>query len=131
MICYEVEDSADRAHVLLSVKEFCVQAGFNEIQSVLVTTAVSELITNMIKYAGRGRIGMDQVSNGTNRGVRILAEDDGPGISDIEMALRESYSSGESLGLGLPSVKRIMDSFEITSAPGKGTTVLTVKWREL
>lgn len=126
-----MENSSDSAHILLSVKKYAGLAGFNEIQCALVTTAVSELITNIFKYAGRGSIHMDLISQGDRQGIRILAEDDGPGIADIGLAMNESYSSGDSLGLGLPSVKRIMDSFEIQSAAGMGTRIQVVKWREL
>ncbi|MDC7218438.1 MAG: anti-sigma regulatory factor [Spirochaetales bacterium] len=129
-MCFPLEDSSDTAHVLVSVRDFATQAGFNAVQNTLVSTAVSELSTNIIKYAGRGCIRVDLVSDGLKEGLRIVAEDSGPGIADVDRAVNRVYSTGNSLGLGLPSVKRIMDSFDIVTAPGKGTRIDVTKWRE-
>jgi serine/threonine-protein kinase RsbT len=125
-----LDDTSDTAHVLLSVMDFAKLAGFSSVINTLVATAASELSTNILKYAGRGSIRVDLVSDGQKRGLRIMAEDCGPGIENVDRAVEENYSSGNSLGLGLPCVKRIMDSFEIVTAPGEGTRIEVIKWRE-
>ena len=94
----------------------------------LIATAVSELARNISQYAVSGCIEMRIVEDGGSRGISIVAHDDGPGIPDTAQAMRDGYSTGGGLGLGLPGTKRMMDDFELTSAPGKGTTVAVVKW---
>ncbi len=109
-------------------REIALQVGFGATDMALIATAVSELARNMWQYAGSGYMEMRVVENGVHKGISIIAYDDGPGIPDIEMAMRDGYSTGGGLGLGLPGSRRMMDDFELTSAPGKGTTVAVVKW---
>ena len=104
------------------------QCGFPEVGRQMIATAVSELAHNILKYARRGVIHLSKVSEHGRAGIEIVAEDGGPGIVDVERALQDSYSSGDTLGLGLPGVKRMMDEFEITSTPGQGTRVKVRKW---
>jgi serine/threonine-protein kinase RsbT len=94
----------------------------------MIATAVSELANNIIKYADRGEILMDRINAGSRVGMEVIARDRGPGIEDIEKAMEDHYSSGNTLGLGLPGVKRMMDEIELTSEPGKETTVTIRKW---
>jgi serine/threonine-protein kinase RsbT len=106
------------------------EIGFSSGDATLIATAISELARNIVAYASKGRI-MLKVVNGLNRqGISVTASDDGPGILDVDQALRDGFSTSGSLGLGLPGVRRLMDEFEITSQPGQGTTVVVKKWRQ-
>jgi serine/threonine-protein kinase RsbT len=106
-----------------------IELGFSSGDATLIATAISELARNIVAYAGKGRITL-KVVNGLNRqGISVVASDEGPGIPDVRQALRDGFSTSGSLGLGLPGVRRLMDEFEITSQPGRGTTVVVKKWR--
>jgi serine/threonine-protein kinase RsbT len=106
------------------------ELGFSTGDATLVATAISELARNIVSYARKGLITIKLV-NGLNRqGIAVIASDDGPGISDIRQAMRDGFSTSGSLGLGLPGVRRLMDEFEITSQPGRGTIVTVKKWRQ-
>ena len=94
----------------------------------MISTAVSELARNILKYAGRGEIRLRRVDGPAGRGIEIQAEDNGPGIPDPEAAMRDHYSSSGTLGLGLPGVKRLMDEFSLESRVGEGTRVTARKW---
>jgi serine/threonine-protein kinase RsbT len=93
-----------------------------------VVTAASELARNVLRYAGFGRVVVEALTNGDRRGLRATFEDNGPGIEDVELALRDGYSTGDSLGIGLPGAKRLVDDLVIDSAPGRGTTVVITTW---
>jgi len=106
------------------------ELGFSTGDATLIATAISELARNIVSYARKGQITLKMV-NGLNRqGIAVIASDDGPGIADIRQALRDGFSTSGSLGLGLPGVRRLMDEFEITSQPGRGTIVAVKKWRQ-
>ena len=106
------------------------ELGFSSGEATLIATAISELARNIVAYARKGQITLKMV-NGLNRqGISVVATDDGPGIADIRQALRDGFSTSGSLGLGLPGVRRLMDEFEITSQPGRGTIVAVKKWRQ-
>lgn len=106
------------------------ELGFSTGDATLIATAISELARNIISYARKGEITLKTV-NGLNRqGISVIATDDGPGIPDIRQALRDGFSTSGSLGLGLPGVRRLMDEFEITSQPGRGTIVAVKKWKQ-
>jgi serine/threonine-protein kinase RsbT len=106
------------------------EIGFSTGDATLVATAISELARNIVSYAQKGLITIKLV-NGLNRqGIAVIASDDGPGIPDIRQAMRDGFSTSGSLGLGLPGVRRLMDEFEITSQPGRGTIVTVKKWRQ-
>jgi serine/threonine-protein kinase RsbT len=94
----------------------------------MIATAVSELVRNIIKYAGSGEIRLRRVKKMGARGIEIEALDNGPGIADCEAAMQDHYSSSGTLGLGLPAVKRMMDDFSLESTPGEGTRVTARKW---
>lgn len=102
--------------------------GFSASEATLVATAISELARNIVNYARKGEIHIRLVNNGSRRGIAVIARDQGPGIADINLAMRAGYSTSNGLGLGLPGVKRIMDEFDIASAPGSGTTITATKW---
>ena len=113
---------------VMEARKFAAAIGFDENNCQMIATAVSELANNIVKYAGRGEILMDRINTGSRTGIEVVAQDKGPGIEDIQKAMADHYSSGNTLGLGLPGAKRIMDEFELTSEPGKRTTVTIRKW---
>jgi len=109
-------------------REMAKDLGFATIDLALVATAISELTRNIITYAQKGTIFLELVENQGKKGILVISKDDGPGIENIELALQDGYSTTQSLGLGLPGVRRLMDDFEIQSELGKGTTVIATKW---
>ena len=124
-----LEESTDNAQVVIAALELAVQAGFSETDRCMIATAASELATNILRYAEEGVLSLKLVRKEQKIGIEILAEDDGPGIENVPEAMRDHVSSGNSLGLGLPSVKRIMDEFSVDSVLGRGTLVWARKWR--
>ena len=106
------------------------ELGFSAGDATLIATAISELARNIVSYARTGEIKLKGIHGSSREGIQVIASDDGPGIIDIRQALRDGFSTSGSLGLGLPGVRRLMDEFEITSQPGKGTTVAVKKWRQ-
>ena len=123
-----VRDETGIAWSVMEARKFAVAIGFDATICQMIATAVSELANNIIKYAGRGEILMDRIIAGSRTGMEVIARDQGPGIEDIQIAMEDHYSSGGTLGLGLPGVKRMMDEFELTSEPDKKTTVTIRKW---
>jgi serine/threonine-protein kinase RsbT len=104
------------------------QVGFRGSDLTIIATAISEIARNIVTYAKRGEIALEPiVANGT-RGVMVVARDDGPGIPDIARAMQDGYSTGKTLGLGLPGARRLMDEFDIQSEVGVGTVVTMRKW---
>lgn len=103
--------------------------GFSAIDLVLVATSISELARNIVRYARKGEIAIRPVTNSAQRGIEIIARDEGPGIKDVEQVLQVGFSTSASLGLGLPGVRRLMDEFEIQSRIGHGTIVIAKKWK--
>ena len=111
------------------LKEYAVKIGMSLVNQTKIITAASELVRNMLKYANGGRVQIEVVSKGRENGIRLIFEDNGPGISNIEQAMKDGFSTGKSLGLGLPGAKRLVSEFKIQSEVGKGTTVTVVKWK--
>ena len=103
-------------------------AGFNSAKRYMVATVVSELGTNICRYARDGEITVRVIEDETKKGIEIVANDIGPGIADIEAAMQDNFSTSNSLGLGLPGVKRMMDEFKIETEEGVGTKVTIRKW---
>jgi serine/threonine-protein kinase RsbT len=117
-------------------REIARLVGFGMVDQSRIATAVSELTRNIVRYAadGSGEVIIRQLAGradgaGSPGGIEIVAADEGPGIPDIELAMREGYTSGPGMGLGLPGTKRLMDEMEIESASGTGTVVTIRKWR--
>jgi serine/threonine-protein kinase RsbT len=123
-----IQTDADASRAVLESTQFSLAAGFDDTPSRMIATAVSELARNILKYATAGEIRLRQIESPSGRGIEIQATDRGPGIEDTEEAMRDHFSSGGTLGLGLPGVKRMMDEFSLESAPGEGTRVTAVKW---
>jgi serine/threonine-protein kinase RsbT len=101
---------------------------FSGSEQTLIATAISEVARNIVTYAGRGEIVLRIVQRGQQRGLTVVARDRGPGITDIERAMQDGYSTSHGLGLGLPGSKRLMDEFEVVSEVGKGTEITMTKW---
>lgn len=109
-------------------RELAAELGFSGSDLTLVATAISEIARNIVEYAGRGEMSFTLVRDGQSRGIVVVARDEGPGIPDVSMAMQDGYSTGRSLGLGLPGARRLMDEFDVDSAAGRGTTVTMKKW---
>lgn len=111
------------------LKEYAVKVGMSLVNQTKIITAASELARNMLKYAGGGKATIEVVSKGRENGIRLIFRDEGPGIPDIKKAMADGFSTGKSLGLGLPGTKRLVSEFDIQSEVGKGTTVTITKWK--
>ncbi|MBF0231760.1 MAG: anti-sigma regulatory factor [Desulfamplus sp.] len=128
-VCIDLGQPSDNAQVVYTTRRMAAQAGFDDVQQFLIATAASELSTNIIRYAQKGTVTLRILSNDKAEGIEITAIDQGAGISDIDKAMQEHFSTGDGLGLGLPSVKRIMDEFDIHSRSEDGTVIVAKKWR--
>ena len=109
-------------------RELAATCGFSTTEQTLIATAISEIARNIVLYAKRGEVRLEAIAQGGRCGIRVIAHDDGPGIADVELAMRDGFSTANSLGLGLPGAKRLMDEFDLASALGRGTTVTMIKW---
>lgn len=110
------------------VKEQAVKIKMGLVNQTKLITAASELVRNMLRYGGGGETTIEVVSRGRDNGIRLTFIDKGPGIPDIAKALQDGYSTGKSLGLGLPGTKRLVNEFDLKSVVGQGTTVTVIKW---
>lgn len=110
------------------VKEFAVKMKMGLVNQTKLITAASELVRNMLRYGGGGNVLIEVVSRGRDNGIRLTFADKGPGIADVQKAMADGYSTGKSLGLGLPGTKRLVNEFDLKSEIGKGTTVTIIKW---
>jgi serine/threonine-protein kinase RsbT len=107
----------------------CVELGFSLVDLTKMVTAASELARNTLIYGGGGTITIEGLEDGTKRGVRMMFEDEGPGIPDIARALQDGFTTGSGMGLGLGGSRRLVNEFDIQSTPGTGTRVTAVRWR--
>lgn len=110
------------------VKEYATKIKMGLVNQTKLITAASELVRNMLRYGGGGQVLIEVVSRGRDNGIRLTFKDEGPGIPDISLALQDGYTTGKSLGLGLPGTKRLVNEFDIKSEVGKGTKVTIIKW---
>ncbi len=110
-------------------RALAAELGFQGGDLALIATAISEMARNIVVYAKRGEIVLSPAQEGGKRGILVVARDRGPGIPDVALAMQDGYSTGKSLGLGLPGAKRIMDEFEIASEIGRGTVITVTKWK--
>jgi serine/threonine-protein kinase RsbT len=127
----DVASDADIVPARARGRALASELGFSRTDATLVATAISEIARNIVVHAGRGEIEVNPAYEPHRRGVVVVARDQGPGIRDIDAALREGFGSKGGLGLGLPGVRGIMDEFAIQTAPNKGTTVTMRMWRDL
>ncbi|HTD45712.1 MAG TPA: ATP-binding protein [bacterium] len=110
-------------------RAMATQLGCSPTEAALIATAISELARNIVLYAKHGEIGLAITNGGGRQGIMVVARDQGPGIADVSRAVAEGYSTSGGLGIGLSGVRRLVDEFEISSEPGKGTTVTVKRWR--
>lgn len=125
---YRIRSEGNLHVLVLRVKKQAEAAGSAEVIAAKISTIASELGRNIVKYAYQGRINCKVVGEDKQKGFEIVATDEGPGIKDVDRAMNDRYSSGGTLGLGLPGTKRMADEFDIQSTVGKGTTVTALVW---
>ncbi|MEN3333415.1 MAG: serine/threonine-protein kinase RsbT [Blastocatellia bacterium] len=123
-----IETSDDLVGLRRCVRQAAVAMGFGPTDQVRLVTAASELARNIVLYADRGFADISPVKRQGRRGLVVRFEDQGQGISDIELAMQDGYTSGRGLGKGLPGARRLVDEFEIASQVGLGTVVTITKW---
>lgn len=124
-----VSQEADLVAIRNKVRWYAKEAGMGLLDETKLVTAASELTRNMLLYAGGGQVCIEHVTVFETTGVKIIFEDRGPGIVDLDLALTDGYSTKNSLGLGLPGARRLVDEFGITSQKGEGTQVVVTKWK--
>ena len=124
-----LKSGEDVVRLRQAVRERAVATGFSLVDQTKIVTAASEIGRNTIQYGGGGDVKIAIIANGSRRGLRLQFSDTGPGIPDIEQALKDGYTTGGGLGLGLSGARRLSDEFDIDSAPGRGTRVTLVRWK--
>ena len=124
-----IESDNDVVTARQRARELAAMVDLTSMDQTLLATAISEVARNITTYAKRGEVLLSIVrDNGGREGIRVVARDDGPGIEDVDLAMQDGYTSGGGLGLGLPGARRLVDEFDIETAPSAGTTVTLVKW---
>ncbi|WP_395843595.1 anti-sigma regulatory factor [Cystobacter fuscus] len=124
-----IRSSQDLVLVRQAVRTWSAELKFSLVEQTKMVTAASELARNTLDYGGGGNVTLQQVQDGIRRGLRLSFEDQGPGIPDVELALRDGYTSGGGMGLGLGGSKRLVNDFEIVSKVGEGTRVTVTRWK--
>ncbi|MCW7075708.1 MAG: anti-sigma regulatory factor [Candidatus Syntropharchaeales archaeon] len=124
----EVKNDTDIIRVRRIVREMAVEIGFGELDQTRIITAISELTRNIIVHASSGKVLIKEVQKTGKRGIEITCADEGPGIVDIELALKDGYTTSGGLGIGMTGARRLMDEFKVESVVGSGTTVIVKKW---
>jgi serine/threonine-protein kinase RsbT len=125
----EIQSSADVVLVRQAVRQLAIGMGFGLVDQTKIVTAASELARNTLDYGGGGRVKLETLHKGERQGLQLIFEDRGPGIPDIEMALKDGFTTGGGLGMGLGGAKRLANEFEIKSEVGEGTRVRIVRWK--
>ncbi|MBD1909067.1 MULTISPECIES: anti-sigma regulatory factor [unclassified Leptolyngbya] len=124
-----IQSSADVVLVRQAVRQYAIEIGFGLVDQTKIVTAASELARNTLDYGGGGTVKLETLLEGTRRGVKLTFEDQGPGIPDVELALKDGFTTGGGLGMGLGGAKRLANQFEIESVVGEGTRVTLVRWK--
>ena len=124
-----VNAGAEVVSVRHRVRSFAVELGFSLVEQTKIVTAASELARNMVDYGRGGVVTIEALQEATRKGLRLTFKDQGPGIPNIQDALRDGFTTGSGMGLGLGGAKRLSNEFDIQSAPGQGTTVTITRWR--
>lgn len=125
----EIRSGEDIVRIRQEVRAWSVEQGFSLVDQTKIVTAASELARNTVTYGGGGTAKLEAVTNGTRRGLRLTFEDKGPGIPDINLALKDGYTTGTGLGLGLSGARRLSNEFDISSKLGEGTRVSILRWK--
>jgi len=123
-----IQNSADIVSARQQGRSLAAQVGFSHSNLTIIATAISEVARNIVEYAKEGEVIITLINDASKKGVEIVASDNGPGIADVSTVMRDGYSTGKGLGIGLPGARRLMDEFAIASAVGTGTIVTMKKW---
>ncbi len=124
-----IRKTEDIVVVRQTVRALALELGFSLVDQTKVVTAASELARNTLVHGGGGTARIEVIENGSRSGLRLVFEDRGPGIPDIQQALQDGFTTSTGLGLGLGGAKRLSNEFEIESRPGEGTRVTAIRWR--
>lgn len=124
-----VRGSSSVVSVRHVVRKWAVELGFGIVDQTKIVTAASELARNMVDYGGGGTLRLDELDDGIRKGLRLVFEDRGPGIPDLEAAMRDGFTTGGGMGLGLGGARRLANEFSIESKPGEGTRVMLTRWK--
>ncbi len=124
-----IKSSSDVVIVRQRVRVWTIDMKFSLVEQTKIVTAASELGRNTLEHGGGGSVELALLVNGVRRGLRLRFSDQGPGIADIALALKDGYSTGSGMGLGLSGSKRLMSEFEIETTPGSGTTITAIRWK--
>lgn len=124
-----IQSSADVVLVRQAVRQWAVELRFSLVDQTKIVTAASELARNTLDYGGGGTVKLEALQEGIRRGLRLTFEDKGPGIPDLDLALKDGFTTGGGLGLGLSGTKRLVNEFHIVSQVGEGTCVTITKWK--
>jgi serine/threonine-protein kinase RsbT len=124
-----IQGDSDVVVVRQRVRNRATELGFSLVEQTKIVTAASELARNVVVHGGGGIVRIEMVQNGMRKGLKLTFEDHGPGIADISLAMRDGYSTGGGLGLGLSGAKRLSGEFEISSTVGQGTRVSIARWK--
>jgi serine/threonine-protein kinase RsbT len=125
----QIRSSDDVVKVRQATRNMAVEAGLSLVDQTKIITAASELARNALDYGGGGEVHIEVVNDGRRRGVRLCFEDHGPGIADVEQALKDGFTSGDGLGLGLGGARRLSNEFSIDSQLGAGTKITIARWK--
>lgn len=125
----ELRSAADVVSVRQVVRTWAIEAGFSLVDQTKMVTAASELARNTVDYGGGGHAILELITEGARRGLRVVFEDKGPGIPDIQQAMTDHFTTGNGLGLGLGGAKRLVSDFHISSRVGEGTRVVITRWK--
>ena len=120
---------SDIVLVRQAVRKWALQLGLSLVDQTKIVTAASELARNTLRYGGGGTMRAEVVEDGIKKGLRLIFEDQGPGIADLELALTDGYTTGSGLGLGLSGSRRLVNEFDIQSKPGQGTKITILRWK--
>jgi len=126
---HPIATSEHVVQVRQAVRQRAVELGFSLVDQTKIVTAASELARNTLTHGGGGQATIEVVVDGIRRGLRLGFEDDGPGIADVEKAMKDGFSTAGGLGLGLSGAKRLSNEFSISSAPGLGTRIFITRWK--
>jgi serine/threonine-protein kinase RsbT len=124
-----IRSSEDIVRMRQMVREHAIGQGFSLVDQTKIVTAASELARNILNYAGTGELAIEPVANGVKKGLRLVFSDKGPGIADIELAMKDGYTTGGGMGLGLGGSKRLASEFQIDSQVGVGTRISLTRWK--
>ena len=124
-----IQTAEDVVAIRQAVRHRAVELGFNLVDQTKIVTAASELARNTVQYGGGGTVTIESLEEFGRRGLRLTFADNGPGIADVELAMKDGYTTGGGLGLGLSGARRLSNDFHIYSKPGEGTRVTIARWR--